>query len=56
MGVIIIKGIKNHVESQWKQSNLVYMFMHWHFKIMVNMENCVKWLIWMLKSSKYKFI
>ncbi len=55
MGVIIIKGFKNHVKSQWKQSNFVYMFMHWHLKIMVNMGNCVKGLIWMLKSSKHEF-
>jgi hypothetical protein len=56
MDVSIIKGIRNHLESQWKQSNFVYMFMHWHFKIMLNMGNRVKWLIWMLKSSKYNFI
>jgi hypothetical protein len=56
MGMSISNGTKKHVESQWKQSNFEYMFMHWHFKIMVNMGNCVKWFIWMLKSSKYKFI
>jgi hypothetical protein len=32
------------------------MFIFWHFKIMIMISSCGKWLIWMLRNLSLKFI
>jgi hypothetical protein len=44
-------GTKNGVVNPWKFQTIVDMFLFWHFKIMVIIPSCVKWLIWMLRNS-----
>jgi hypothetical protein len=35
---------------------LFYIFFPWHFKVMLIIPSCAKWLIWKLRNSNEKFI
>ncbi len=57
-GVVRIKWAKNHVGQPpifFKTIILLDIFLWCHFKVIVIMGSCVKWLIWVLKNSKKKW-